>query len=165
MTTSTTILLLVLVFAFAYQIDATGINVILLWMFYCMLVYRLVCPNISTVSITCIHIGTFLLHPRSRLVPYGAEVTFICMIQNGSNPHWTINHRSLAFDDIVEDYQQKGFHIEEQVDGITTTLTLTVNATGDKNGTEFYCSSRNTHTDSAFLFIISGKLILFVSLR
>ena len=97
-------------------------------------------------------------------MPLGAEVTFICKIHNGSNPHWTIDHRSLAYDDIVEEYRQKGFHIEEQVDGNTTTLTLTVNATGDKNGTEFYCSSRDTHTDSAFLFIISGKLVLFLSL-
>lgn len=95
-------------------------------------------------------------------MPYGAEVTFSCKIQNGSNPHWAINHSSLTFDGVVEAYRKKGFLIEEQVDGDITTLSLTVNATGDRNGTEVYCSSRNTHTDSAFLFIISGKLVLFV---
>lgn len=89
-------------------------------------------------------------------MPYGVEIVFTCKISDGLNPHWAIGNKSLAFNDTEAAYRQRGFHIEKQPDGNVTTLTLTVNATGDKNGTEVYCSSRNTHSHSAFLFIVSG---------
>ena len=111
-----------------------------------------------------------LLQPKSRIAPVDTEVDYYCKISNGVNPHWVINDIALEHENVLT---SQGF-LFEKVDSMSlTTLTLKVHVTADKNGTEVYCSSLDTHSDIALLITISGnsfhvllnKLNVFLSSR
>ena len=93
------------------------------------------------------------------MVPVGVDVTFSCEIGNGLNPHWNINNQALAFRDSVESISRQGFFISRQdKPDHHTTLILRVNATEERmNGTEIFCSSLRTHSNTAVLLTISGN--------
>ena len=90
------------------------------------------------------------------MVPVGEQATFVCKIRSGINPHWNINNRAISYDESVTRIAGEGYFIYERVSGSMATLTLRVNVTADKNGTEIYCSSLYTHSESAFLIVITG---------
>ena len=91
-------------------------------------------------------------------MPVGVDVTFSCEISDGVNPHWVINNNAFAFSNSVERASRQGFLINKQnKPDRHTTLTLRVNATEEKNGTEIFCSSSITHSNTAVLLTISGK--------
>ena len=99
-----------------------------------------------------------LLHPKSRIAPVGTEMDYYCKINGGVNPHWVINNHALDHEDMITLFMTQGF-ISEKEDSLSmTTLTLRVNVTADKNGTEVYCSSLDTHSHTAILITISGNL-------
>lgn len=99
-----------------------------------------------------------LLHPKSRIAPVGTEVDYYCKISDGVNPHWVID--DFAYDHENALMSSQGFLFEKEESMSMTTLTLRVNVTADKNGTEVYCSSLDTHSDIALLIAISGNPIL-----
>lgn len=101
-----------------------------------------------------------LVHPHSRLVAAGVEVSFICKIDNGEEPHWVINNYTVLNEHQRSQISTQRFVISEELEGSITTLTLQVNATADKNSTEVFCSSSyTTHSVTALLLIINGNLL------
>lgn len=106
--------------------------------------------------------GVIARHPKSRLVPIGVEVTFICQInENGANTHWNINDIPVITSSEIRSKQQEGFVIDKRRAGSIDTITLRVTATAKKNGTRIYCSSYSTHSDVATLLIIAGMICLY----
>ena len=57
----------------------------------------------------------------------------------------------------------QGFVLMEGRVGTITTLTLKVNATTEKNGTEMLCSSSySVESDTALLLVINGEIMLLL---
>lgn len=104
-------------------------------------------------------LGTFLIHPKSRLVPDGVQVNFTCKIEGGRQPYWNVGIKKLATPQTRQLLRSQGYVVTEEVHGNAETLTLTVNVTADKNNTELYCSSLFTHSNSAYLYVISGTIL------
>ena len=96
-----------------------------------------------------------LRHPKSIIAPVGTEVDYYCEISSGVNPHWVINDFALDHENV--ELMRQGFLVEKQDSMSTTMLILRVNVTADKNGTEVYCSSLDSHSDIALLITISGN--------
>ena len=105
--------------------------------------------------------ANILVHPESRLVAAGVEVSFICKIDNGDQPHWVINNYTVLNDHQKGEISAQHFAISEELEDTITTLTLRVNATTEKNSTEVFCSSSyTTRSGTALLLIINGNLLL-----
>ena len=106
------------------------------------------------------HAAQILVQPTSRLVPAGVEVTFRCKINSngpGVPPHWVISDYEALLPDHLTYLRGQGYIFSSTVDGSTTTLTLRVNGTIDKNGTEVYCTYASTHrSNTALLLIVNG---------
>ena len=97
-----------------------------------------------------------MVHPTSRLVPAGVEVTFHCKIYDSRvHPHWIINDYEALLPDHLAYLRSQGFFISSTVSGSTTSLSLRVNGTTNKNGTEVYCMSTQ-RSNTATLLIIEG---------
>ena len=104
------------------------------------------------------HISEILQHPKSKLVPAGVHVSFHCKLSDKLHSYWVVDgspgvtpqHRSIL--------ERKGFFISNiSQDGIIT-LSLTVTASMDKNGTVVFCSSvEELTTDKAVLLVIESK--------
>ena len=52
--------------------------------------------------------------------------------------------------------EEEGFFIDKLTVDNTDSLSLRVNATASKNGTQIYCSSLFTHSDTATLIVLTG---------
>ena len=105
-------------------------------------------------------INVILRHPKSRLVPAGVQVIFTCIIQNALNPHWLIDGQALLNEQEIIT-QREGFTIDSQVmENSSTYLSLTINATFDKNGSTIHCSSFTAHSEDALLLVIKGEYII-----
>lgn len=101
-----------------------------------------------------------VLHPLPRLAAIGVSVSFNCKINNSHEPHWVINGDHAKNGHQKERTKSLGFNISEESEGTVVILTLTVNATAEKNGTQIFCLSvPNTQSSTALLMIISGKNI------
>jgi hypothetical protein len=97
-------------------------------------------------------------HPKSKLVALDVEVIFECKIFDGTEPHWVVNNGEILLPDQVSRASMKGFFITSNTRNMVTTLTLRMNATADKNGTESYCTSlRPPRSNTAVLLIIAGN--------
>ena len=70
--------------------------------------------------------------------------------------HWNIDDQAVLSNSVLERLQQKGFIFSEIRTGSIDTINLRVNAIANKNGTQVYCSSGSTHSDTATLLIIAG---------
>ena len=96
-------------------------------------------------------------HPESKLVPLSVKVTFKCKISNGVEPHWVVNNGPILLTDHLSVAPTNGFFITRNENNGITSLTLQMNATVDKNGTEAYCKSLpSTTSNVAVLLIITG---------
>ena len=96
------------------------------------------------------------------MVAAGVEVSFICKIENGEEPHWVINNYTVLNEHQRRQISAKHFDISEKLEGTITTLTLKMNATADKNTTEVFCLSSESYTTrsgTALLLIINGKIL------
>ena len=99
-------------------------------------------------------------HPKSKLVAVGVEVTFHCQLADHLNPYWVVDD-TPGTQAYLNRLQNRGFSIGNSSQNGTTTLSLRVTATIDKNGTEIFCSSVDQiMTDKAVLLVIQGTIIL-----
>jgi hypothetical protein len=96
-------------------------------------------------------------HPKSKLVALGVEVIFECKIFDGVEPHWVVNDEAILLHSHIVRATSEGFFTTSNTKDMVTTLTLRMNATADKNGTEAYCTSlRPPRSNTAILLIIAG---------
>ena len=97
-------------------------------------------------------------HPKSKLVALGVEVIFECKIFDGMEPHWVVNNESILLSSHATIASMEGFFVTSNTKDMITTLTLRMNATADKNGTEAYCISLPSPiSNTAVLLIIAGN--------
>ena len=103
-------------------------------------------------------------HPKSKLVALGVEVIFECKISNGVEPHWVVNNGSILLSDHTTQVSMEGLFVTSNTKDMVTTLTLRMNATADKNGTEAYCISLpSLGSNTAVLLIIAGNAHYYIS--
>jgi hypothetical protein len=97
-------------------------------------------------------------HPKSKLAALGVEVIFECKIMDGAEPHWVVNNQAILLPSQVLRASREGFFTTSNTKHMVTTLTLQMNATADKNGTEAYCTSlQPPRSNTAILLIIAGN--------
>ena len=85
-------------------------------------------------------------------------MTFHCKINNSLESYWVINSQPARTTHQKDNLATQGFITEDRHKENVTMLTLKVNTTADKNGTELYCSFLPaTSSSTAILLTITGK--------
>ena len=99
-----------------------------------------------------------LLHPYSRLVPIGTDVSFTCKLRNAQYPYWMVNNIEVSTRFQNTYLSSKGIYIldDEQSSGITT-LSLRVNSSYNVNNTRIACRANGIRSRTANLLTINRK--------
>ena len=97
-----------------------------------------------------------VLHPYSRLVPIGTDVSFTCKLRNAQIPYWVVNSIEVLADFQKNHLSAGGIYVldDEQSNGIIT-LSLRVNGSyNNVNNTQIFCRADGIRSRTANLLII-----------
>ena len=108
-------------------------------------------------------LGEILQHPKSKLVAAGVKVTFHCKLADRLDSYWVVGTYPGVTPEHRSELENRGFHISRSSQDGIATLSLTVTATMDKNGTVILCSSvESLMTDEAVLYIIESMSLSLI---
>ena len=106
-----------------------------------------------------------LLHPYSRLVPIGTDVSFTCKLRNAQHPYWmvNVNNNNNKFIEVNTNFHKaylssRGIYIlDDEQSSRTTTLALSVNSSYSVNNTRIVCRADGIISRTANLLTINRK--------